>query len=161
MNTVLIIIAGIIVVAMTGIGLILKSKEKKINPKKASGIFKTSVIVSGVLFLALVGGVMSSFNTVHAQEKAPQVEQTHGDGVAVTINHQSGAEGMAYIAAAIAVGLGSLGAAIAVGMSAAAAVGAVSENRKVFGNAIVFVGLAEGIAIYGLIIAIMILNRFQ
>jgi V/A-type H+-transporting ATPase subunit K len=41
----------------------------------------------------------------------------------------------------------------------AAAIGAVAEKPEVFGRALVFVGLAEGIAIYGLIISIMILNR--
>lgn len=69
------------------------------------------------------------------------------------------AAGLGYLAAAIAVGLGSLGAGIAVGMAATAGLGAISENPRLFGNAIVFVGLAEGIAIYGLIIAIMVLSR--
>jgi V/A-type H+-transporting ATPase subunit K len=61
-----------------------------------------------------------------------------------------------FIAAAISVGVGSLGAAYAVSTTGAAAVGAIAEKPEVFGRALIFVGLAEGVAIYGLIIAFMI-----
>ena len=64
-----------------------------------------------------------------------------------------------YLAAAIATGLSALAAGIAVGSVGAAAVGAVAERPELFGRTLVLVGLAEGIAIYGLIISIMILNR--
>lgn len=65
----------------------------------------------------------------------------------------------ASLAAAAAVGLGSLGAAYAVSSTGAAAIGAIAEKPDVFGRALIFVGLAEGVAIYGLIIAFIILNR--
>ncbi len=61
-------------------------------------------------------------------------------------------------AAAIAVSFGSLGAAYAVAVTGAAAVGAIAEKPEVFGRALIFVGLAEGVAIYGLIIAFIILG---
>jgi len=64
-----------------------------------------------------------------------------------------------YAAAALATGLSALAAGIAVGNVGAAAIGAVAEKPELFGRTLVFVGLAEGIAIYGLIISIMILNR--
>ncbi len=64
-----------------------------------------------------------------------------------------------YMAAALATGLAALGAGIAVASTGAAAIGAVSEKPEMFGRTLVFVGLAEGITIYGLIISIMILNR--
>jgi len=65
----------------------------------------------------------------------------------------------ATLAAGLAVGLGSIGAGIAVSSTGAAAVGAIAEKPESFGRALIFVGLAEGIAIYGLIIAILVLNR--
>jgi len=65
----------------------------------------------------------------------------------------------ATLAAGIAVGLGCIGAGIAVSSTGAAAVGAIAEKPESFGRALIFVGLAEGIAIYGLIIAILVLNR--
>ena len=67
--------------------------------------------------------------------------------------------GLAFIGAALSAGLGSLGAGIATGSAASAALGALSENEGVMGKALIFVALAEGIAIYGLIIAFMILNK--
>lgn len=64
-----------------------------------------------------------------------------------------------FMAAALAAGLAALGAAYAVAVVGAAAMGAVAEKPETAGRALIFVGLAEGIAIYGLIIAIMILGR--
>lgn len=62
-------------------------------------------------------------------------------------------------AAAIAVSVGSIGAGYAVSTTGTAAIGAIAEKPDVFGRALIFVGLAEGVAIYGLIIAFIILNR--
>jgi V/A-type H+-transporting ATPase subunit K len=63
------------------------------------------------------------------------------------------------LAAALATGLSSLGAGYAVAHLGAAGVGALAEKPELFGRLLVFVGLAEGIAIYGVIISILILNR--
>ena len=62
-----------------------------------------------------------------------------------------------YLAAALAVGISGIASGIAVSNSACAAIGALTENEGSFGKSIVFVGMAEGIAIYGLLIAIVIL----
>jgi len=64
-----------------------------------------------------------------------------------------------FMAAALSAGLAAIGAAYAVAVVGAAAMGAVAEKPETAGRALIFVGLAEGIAIYGLIIAIMILGR--
>jgi V/A-type H+-transporting ATPase subunit K len=63
------------------------------------------------------------------------------------------------LAAAISTGLAAVGAGIAVSSTGAAAVGSITEKPESFGRALIFVGLAEGIAIYGLIISFMVLNR--
>ncbi len=68
-------------------------------------------------------------------------------------------QGMGYLAAAIVTGVACLGAGIAVAAAAPAAIGAVSEDPKSFGKAMIFVVLGEGIAIYGLLISILILNK--
>jgi V/A-type H+-transporting ATPase subunit K len=131
---------------------------KKANiTKKMSGSFMKTMIVTGIfsIFIICVGVLTLSVNKAHAQEKS---SQTQTQEVKPPANNSSSA-GLGFIAAALAVGLGSLGAGIAVGMSGAAAVGAISENPKIFGNAIVFVAMAEGIAIYGVVIAILILAR--
>jgi V/A-type H+/Na+-transporting ATPase subunit K len=64
-----------------------------------------------------------------------------------------------FLAAALVTGLCAIGASIAVAVVGSAAMGAVAEKPETAGRALLFVGLAEGIAIYGLIIAIMILGR--
>lgn len=65
----------------------------------------------------------------------------------------------AFLSAALATAGSALAAGIAVAYVGAAAVGALSEKPEIAGRALIFVGLAEGIAIYGLIIAIMILGK--
>lgn len=67
--------------------------------------------------------------------------------------------GTALIAAAISVAGSSIGAAIAVAYTGAAALAAMSERPEMFGRSMVIVGLAEGIAIYGLIIAIILVGQ--
>ncbi|MEI8012106.1 MAG: ATP synthase subunit C [Candidatus Omnitrophota bacterium] len=66
---------------------------------------------------------------------------------------------LAFLSAALAVGMGSVAAGIAVAYVGAASIGAISEKPELVGKVLIFVGLAEGIAIYGLIIAIMILGK--
>jgi V/A-type H+-transporting ATPase subunit K len=65
----------------------------------------------------------------------------------------------ALLGAAIAVAGSSLGAALAVAYTGAAALAAMSERPELFGRAMVIVGLAEGIAIYGLVVAIILIGR--
>lgn len=68
------------------------------------------------------------------------------------------AQGLGFIAAALATGCSALGAGIAVAAAAPAAIGAFSENEGNFGKALIFVALGEGVAIYGLLISILIIN---
>ena len=79
------------------------------------------------------------------------------DGIAT--DQVNNASNWGYIAAALSTGLATLGAGYAVGSVGSSALGAVSENPKILGKTLIFVGLAEGIAIYGLIISILILGR--
>ncbi len=65
----------------------------------------------------------------------------------------------AKLAAALSTGLACIGAGIAVSGTGAAAVGAIAEKPETFGRSLIFVGLAEGIAIYGLVISFLVLPR--
>lgn len=71
----------------------------------------------------------------------------------------SGSGSAALIGAAIAVAGATIGAAIAVAYTGAAALAAISERPELFGRAMVIVGLAEGIAIYGLVVAIILIGK--
>ncbi len=71
----------------------------------------------------------------------------------------SNATGLGYIAAALVTGLSCIGGGIAVASAASAALGAISEDSSVLGKSLIFVGLAEGVCLYGLIISFMILGK--
>ena len=78
---------------------------------------------------------------------------------AATEGAASSSSGLGYIAAALSTGMATIGAGYAVGAVGSSALGAVSEDEKILGKTLIFVGLAEGIAMYGLIISILILGR--
>jgi V/A-type H+-transporting ATPase subunit K len=85
----------------------------------------------------------------------PQVAYGMGNAVAAA----TGGDQYASLAAAISTGLACVGAGLAVGPSGAAAIGAIAEKPEAFGRSLIFVGLGEGIAIYGLLIAFVVLGR--
>ena len=66
------------------------------------------------------------------------------------------ATGLGYLAAALSTGLSCVGGGIAV---ASAALGAISEDPSALGKSLIFVGLAEGVCLYGLIISFMIIGK--
>lgn len=78
---------------------------------------------------------------------------------AATEGEVSSSSGLGFIAAALCTGMATIGAGYAVGSVGSSALGAVSEDPNILGKTLIFVGLAEGIAIYGLIISILILGR--
>ena len=106
-------------------------------------------------------------NQINATVLAEDITPTNAEetvNTTTTTNEESKDKGLSnhdigLLAAALATGLGCIGAGIAVAMVASSAIGAISENPSLLGKTIIFAGLAEGIAIYGLIISIMILNK--
>lgn len=76
-------------------------------------------------------------------------EAAASDGIAM---------GLKYLGAGLSTGIACIGGGIAVGHGAPAAIGATAEDAKNFGKAIIFVALGEGIALYGMLISILILN---
>ena len=80
-------------------------------------------------------------------------------GEVQTVAQTNSNAGWGFLAAAISVGLSSVGAGIAVSGVGSAAMGAVAERPELMGRSLIYVGIAEGIAIYGLIVAIMVLAK--
>ena len=76
---------------------------------------------------------------------------------ASSVQAAAGSEGT--LAAALVTGLSCIGGGIAVASAASAALGAISEDQSILGKSLIFVGLAEGVALYGLIISFMILGQ--
>lgn len=121
---------------------VVKSNVNK-NNIKGKMILQISVF-AGVFLIAIV----SQFNSLLTFAETEKIASSVG----------SNAQAMGYIAAALATGLSALGAGLAVAAAAPAAIGAISENSDNFGKAIIFVALGEGVAIYGLLISILIIN---
>ncbi|CAN5290861.1 hypothetical protein BH11ACT4_BH11ACT4_18110 [soil metagenome] len=113
-------------------------------------------ILIGANGLVLAVGAALVLTALNA---APAMAATTGVVANAAATAPAGAGGTALIAAAIAVAGSSIGAAIAVAYTGSAALAAMSERPEMFGRAMVVVGLAEGIAIYGLIIAIIIIGK--
>ncbi len=82
-----------------------------------------------------------------------------GPSTSDTATAPASSNGLGLIAAALVTGLAGIGGGIAVAAAAPAAIGATSEDPKAFGKALIFVALGEGIALYGLLISILILNK--
>lgn len=115
--------------------------------------FKTALGFNLALFLGTFA-VTTVFLIVtgSAEATAASVEEaaTTASGLAT---------GLGYLAAALVTGLSCIGGGIAVASAASAALGAISEDQSILGKSILFVGLAEGVALYGLIISFMILGK--
>ncbi len=142
------ILAGIVLVTIgLGIYYYFQPSIEAAN-RKIKLIMGTNVLMFvGVVLLATLS--IFSGAGFSAAEDVQAVEP-------IAVN---GSAGLGYIAAAISTGLATIGAGYAVGSVGSSALGAVSENPKILGKTLIFVGLAEGIAIYGLIISILILGR--
>jgi V/A-type H+-transporting ATPase subunit K len=67
--------------------------------------------------------------------------------------------GLGLMGAALSTGLACIGAGIGVAFVGAAALGVVGEKPALFGTTLIYMGLAEGIAIYGLVISLFILGK--
>lgn len=134
------IIAVLVLSILLPFGIFLIGERNK-------GRFKTAIGVNAFFFFGtmLVAAI--------AMFAAPTTVS------ADTVATASSSAGSAYIAAALAVGMSCIGGGIAVANAASAALGAISENDSVFGKSLIFVAMAEGIALYGLIISFMILGK--
>lgn len=132
------------VVILLALPVISRIKHFTDGKKCGNAIILNLCSFFGVLLLAVilpVGGFVSA-------EAAAAVEEA---GVISSA-------GMGYLAAALAVGLGSIGCGIAVANAAPAAIGAVAEEPSCFGKAMIFVALGEGVALYGFLIAFLIIQ---
>jgi len=131
-----------IFLVLSMIGLAFACIRKGMSGKNAKRLMGINVMALFGLLVVTTILLMPVF-----ADAAPETAADAGNG-----------SGLKYIAAALSTGLASIAAGIAVASTGSAALGAISEDSKLLGKTLIFVGLAEGIAIYGLIVTIMILN---
>lgn len=136
----LLLIAALMLSIVIPFGTFLLGEQSKKRYKRAVGanafFFFSSLVMAGIMM----------FSGVPVQA---------ADAAAVS----DSATGFGYLAAALATGLSCVGGGIAVASAASAALGAISEDSSALGKSLIFVGLAEGVCLYGLIISFMILGR--
>jgi len=139
---------SILLAATISIGTIRYGYKTMKSGKKGS-IKKAILTTVSAFSLVMIGAVIATI--------------TGGNVFAETVNDVAASagismgEGFKYLAAALSTGLATIGTGLAVGSVGSAAVGAVSEDSSILGKTLIFVGMAEGIAIYGMIISILIL----
>ena len=133
--------------------------SRKIAAKNKGGNFLKGALKGNMVLMAvlvLTASVVLFSGVTISSDAAGEDTEISGQ---ISSQSDSSAEGFAYLSAALSTGLATIGAGIAVAVAGSAALGAISEDSKLLGKTLIFVGLAEGIAIYGLIISIMILNK--
>jgi V/A-type H+-transporting ATPase subunit K len=124
-------------------------------------IQRLAVAVLGVTFAIGLVVITAGLNRAQAQSASPAsvVAQSDSTAAQATEPVSNVDTGAAFIGAAIAVAASAIGAGIAVAYTGSAALATMSEQPELFGRAMVVVGLAEGVAIYGLIVAVLILGN--
>ena len=128
----------VLVAAATGVGLLLRRRPR--HAVRVVTILNAALLLgAGVLVFLAVSAGPASAATVAAASKS--------------------FAGQALIGAGIAVAGSSIGAGIGIAYTGSAALAAMSERPEIFGRAMVVVGLAEGVAIYGLVVAILLIGK--
>ena len=127
------------VAAMVVIGYFMQRSGYKGN----KALYLSSLGVSS--FLVLTGSVLSvTTNPAFAAAAAAPI---------------STGAGLGFLAAAVSTGLACFGAGLAVSNVGSAALGLVGEKPEMLGTTLIYLGLAEGIAIYGVIVSLLILGK--
>lgn len=110
---------------------------------------KGSVVANLALFaLGIVSILVGSVNEAMAVESA-----------AVEIKEISVGLGLALVGIGLPTGLAAIGAGLAVGSVGSASLAVIVEKPELFGRTLIYLGLAEGIAIYGLVVSILLLGK--
>lgn len=142
-----------IVVLFLSFYSLFRKRAQGVPMKKAMVSHIATLLVLVVLMSALALGA-SAANEADQPAPPAQTEQTSANADNTQADNS---KGMTMIAAGLAVGLAGIGGGIAVGSGAPAAIAATSEDPKSFAKSMLFVALGEAIAIYGLVIALLML----
>jgi V/A-type H+-transporting ATPase subunit K len=134
--------------AIIGLGIYLTIYPRKVSnhiPRwvKGSVVLNLGFFVLGVGGL-LIGGLSETFAA---------------EGVAGEAKEISIGLGLALIGVGLPTGLATIGAGIAVSSVGSASLAVITEKPDLFGRTLVYLGLAEGIAIYGLVVSILLLGK--
>jgi V/A-type H+-transporting ATPase subunit K len=145
-------IAGLPLIAMAALLARVVARRGRTGMTILAGI--GAVLMAGALVLLVAALTAGSAGAA----TGPAAAAAHA-AATTAASSVTAANSAALLGAAIAVAASTIGAGIAVAYAGAAAMAAMSERPELFGRAMVIVGLAEGIAIYGLIIGIILIGK--
>lgn len=144
------------IMSLAILGLIVAGVALEMRPALTVRIRPWYRPAMGAQLVAFVGAqlglLLLGINDVLAQTEASVT-------VVEKVTEISTGMGLAIIGAGIPTGLSTIGAGIAVGPIGAASLAAITEKPETLGRTLIYLGLAEGIAIYGLVISILLLNK--
>lgn len=144
-------IISLILAAAISIGTIVYG-FKAVKNRKTGSIKKAILTTVSAFGLVMAGAIISTmFGGNVLAETVPAAE------AATAATGMSIGEGLKYFSAALATGIATIATGMAVGSVGSSAIGAISEDPSLLGKTLIFVGMAEGISIYGMIISILIL----
>ncbi len=126
-----------------------RKKMRRWITLSAAAVFSTVIVV---LLITLLSTAVHVYSQEHDPGATAAIQEDYSPERAKVIM-------WGFAAAAFSTAIGSVGAGVAVAYVGAAALGAIGEKPELAARALIYVGLAEGIAIYGLIISIMILTK--
>lgn len=147
--------------------LAYRAFRNHLNGVSAKKIMKKNLL-GFVVILAVSATLMITVSAAEASAvpEASPAAQLREDGTeeaqaADTAEESDGgiAKGLGLLAAGLVTGLAGIGGGIAVAAGAPAAIAAASEDPKSFGKSLIFVALGESIALYGVVISILIINK--
>ena len=134
-------------------GLVLTGLYLEFRPEATARVRRWHrPAIAGNLGLFVVAQAGLMIFGAHEAVANPAVEAAMQGGMSVGM-------GLALIGAGIPTALSTVGAGIAVGPIGAASLAAVAEKPEIFGRTLIYLGLAEGIAIYGLVVSILLLGK--
>jgi V/A-type H+-transporting ATPase subunit K len=142
----LIALMGLSVVATIGAGVWLELKPRRLpSPEWLKG---------GVLANILLFGVAMAATLFMGVQEVMAAEAVVGSVMEISLG-----KGLALIGVGLPTALAAIGAGIALGPVGAAALAVIAEKPEMFGRTLIYMGLAEGIAIYGLVMSILLLGK--
>lgn len=132
--------------------------SKGAAPRKATRVnFATFAILILIVAVTSVSVFATGSEETAVETSAEQANEAHEN--TKTESDAGTSKGLGLLAAGLVTGLAGIGGGIAVAAGAPAAIAATSEDPKSFGKSIIFVALGESIALYGVVIAILILQK--
>lgn len=157
-----VILAAIPVVGIVGsIAFMIYKHSKGMPTKKAFKMqiatFAAIAVMSTIFAFSASAANDDTAAAADAASASTSVSEQQDAAAEDSASSEAIAQGMKYLSAALAIGLAGIGGGLALAAGAPAAIAAMSENPKTFGKSIVLLALGEAVALYGLVIAFMIL----